>query len=777
VTLHRDLIRAGLAITLMIGALSSLTRVFSELSWVAVTFGAALVAVAIATVTRALGFGLVGSLVSTTAGLFVFVYTQHLAAGPLVPGFEQLREALDLFKLGMTQFRDEPAPTVPLDGLLMITSTSAWMIGWLTHELLVRWRSTGIAILLAGVLWAVPLAVPLPAGRTWPQALPFALAAAITLLFEGDRGVVGEPAQVRTDAGGGSLAVGGMLAGIAMVVAALAPAILPGYGQDPWVQWTAGPDPRGYQPIVDIGDRLMLPDPVDIMIVQSDRKVYLRLAALDSFDGTTWKVGPGDQPTFVPSPDSLFPADGQLPREVPIAQTVPLEVEVEVLDLENIYVPVPYQPVRLSGDGVQDMVYSTEGGFVAAGRLEDNEIGGRDASGVRAGTQYRVESVLPAASYETLAAVEYSPAAVARWTALPRDYSPLALTALDIYNAAGASTAIDRAFALQEWFTGEDSEFRYSLEVDTLRGDAALEDFLYGTKTGYCEYFATAMAVMLRATGIPARVSVGFLAGTLTLAADPGVGRTQNTYTVSSTDAHAWVEVLFPGHGWVRFEPTPRSDGSVQQPTSENLDPLLTEREQLLDELAQQAAQEDAAPTEDPDAIESERALQQFNEENIGTSDDARSTRIPVAIFPLLALLAAASIPLVRFRGQAHHDELGADDRVRMAQRRVHQRARAYGLARRDNETPREVAERWIREGRVEPVAAHHFTDLVEASVFGQGAAGTDGALAEQLGGVLVDGLASSVSARERLLAPWRQPSQNLRSGAVAARRYWTQGR
>ena len=76
-----------------------------------------------------------------------------------------------------------------------------------------------------------------------------------------------------------------------------------------------------------------------------------------------------------------------------------------------------------------------------------------------------------------------------------------------------------------------------------------MEDFLFTRKTGYCEHYATAMVVMLRTLGIPARLVTGFL---------PGVWNDfGNYYSVRQQDAHAWTEVYFPGSGWVTFDPTP----------------------------------------------------------------------------------------------------------------------------------------------------------------------------------------------------------------------------
>ena len=121
---------------------------------------------------------------------------------------------------------------------------------------------------------------------------------------------------------------------------------------------------------------------------------------------------------------------------------------------------------------------------------------------------------------------------------------------------AGRDNDFDRAMALQDFFTGPDSPFRYSLQTAPAGGDDALVEFLTVGRTGYCEQFASAMAVMLRAVGIPSRVAVGFTGGT-----DFGDYR-----SIRTSDAHAWVEAYFPGTGWVLFDPTPLTDGRTITP-------------------------------------------------------------------------------------------------------------------------------------------------------------------------------------------------------------------
>jgi transglutaminase-like putative cysteine protease len=92
-------------------------------------------------------------------------------------------------------------------------------------------------------------------------------------------------------------------------------------------------------------------------------------------------------------------------------------------------------------------------------------------------------------------------------------------------------------------------EFHYSLDM-TAGGDDPLADFIFRVREGHCEYFAAAMATMLRSVGIATRVVNGFQMGEYNDAAD--------VYTVRQSDAHSWVEVYFPATDtWVAFDPTP----------------------------------------------------------------------------------------------------------------------------------------------------------------------------------------------------------------------------
>lgn len=104
---------------------------------------------------------------------------------------------------------------------------------------------------------------------------------------------------------------------------------------------------------------------------------------------------------------------------------------------------------------------------------------------------------------------------------------------------------LQTAQMIQEYLRG--SEFTYSLELPSAEGRDPIVAFL-DHKTGYCQQFAVTMTLMARARGIPARVAVGFLPGSLA---------TGESRVIRVSDAHAWPELYFEGVGWTRFEPTP----------------------------------------------------------------------------------------------------------------------------------------------------------------------------------------------------------------------------
>ncbi|MCX5756946.1 MAG: transglutaminase-like domain-containing protein, partial [Candidatus Hydrogenedentes bacterium] len=116
-----------------------------------------------------------------------------------------------------------------------------------------------------------------------------------------------------------------------------------------------------------------------------------------------------------------------------------------------------------------------------------------------------------------------------------------------------ARTVFDKATALNMYLSG--SNYFYTLNLPPLPAEHPIDEFINETRRGHCELYASALALMLRALGVPTRVVAGYRGGDWSEA--------DRAYTVRADMAHLWVEVYFPGCGWVTFDPSPRENESL----------------------------------------------------------------------------------------------------------------------------------------------------------------------------------------------------------------------
>ena len=115
---------------------------------------------------------------------------------------------------------------------------------------------------------------------------------------------------------------------------------------------------------------------------------------------------------------------------------------------------------------------------------------------------------------------------------------------------ASSKNEYDKAESVENYLK---MHYSYTLDLSGPRPADPLANFLFVRRSGHCEYFASAMTIMLRSIGIPARYATGFLPGEFN---DVG-----GDYIIRESDAHAWVEVYFPSYGWITFDPTPPGNG------------------------------------------------------------------------------------------------------------------------------------------------------------------------------------------------------------------------
>ena len=258
----------------------------------------------------------------------------------------------------------------------------------------------------------------------------------------------------------------------------------------------------------------------------------LRLFTLRDFDGDNWSR---DDRASTLAADSrvLWPArdlDNRPAGEIdPTLSTVTVRVD----GLREERLPVPVMPRTIDAGGRWS--YDAE-------RDEVDRVGS-----TREGMEYTMKVELLDITAASLSATQSPyPGDMSQYLAVPTTShaADIAAAAGDV--TRGAAGPYAQALALQSYFR-DTQNFTYSTQVPAAVTDDAVWDFL-GSKTGYCVQFATAMTIMARSVGIPARLGVGYLPGTLN---DSG------EHVVTGKDSHAWPELYFPSSGWVRFEPTP----------------------------------------------------------------------------------------------------------------------------------------------------------------------------------------------------------------------------
>ncbi|HWH32708.1 MAG TPA: DUF3488 and transglutaminase-like domain-containing protein [Egibacteraceae bacterium] len=675
-------------VALLLATVLPLDRVYADRSWVAPTVSAALLAFGVGWLARRLRLGPVLSVSCNVAAWALFsglaFLPDTLLAG-LVPTPSTVAAGVAAWAHGIELLQLRPAPAVPETGLVLITATGIWAVAHAVHELVFRAHAPMRAVLMAMVMWIVPLGLSPARGEAWLWAVPFLGAAALLLLAAGAGeaarwGRWSPPAQGRRRLGlpvGARNPLGWLLAAAAIAAGVMGAPLLPGW-TDPalYELRDLGGSTTTTNPIVSIRASLLSPDPRPVLQVRTPRPVYLRTTSLDRYSDHEEWTNDGIRGT-------PFRAGSVVPFEVPIrtALDVPVEVSVAALDAA-VLVPMPYQPRVVDGT-IGDVLQYDQ-------RLSTFTLN----KGVRLsqGDVYAVSAAVPAPLAEQLDRVP------AGWyagelTRLPPSVpAEVAQLARDITGRAGAVTPFQQAMAIQE----ELRAWTYSLDPPSGHSGEAMRTFLR-TRTGYCEQFAGTMAVMLRTLGIPARVGVGFTPGEL---ADAAAGE----YLIRSSNAHAWVEVLFPDEGWIAFEPTPRTDGNVLVPSPANLAPSATQAQQAGD--IPDAPEADDLPRQGPERLPTSApspAATSPSAPGAGGGDGGGTTLLAAALL-LLAFAGVGGTVLRRTRVDV--DALGPAAQVLHAVAKVERVSAAMGRPRKDTETDREFLGRITRSASGPALAA-----------------------------------------------------------------------
>lgn len=266
-----------------------------------------------------------------------------------------------------------------------------------------------------------------------------------------------------------------------------------------------------------------------VLQVAGPRGLYLRATTADRYTGQAM-TGSEATSTAVAANADLLPSE-DLPAERSVT-----EAAVKVLASRSVVAFAPEAPLHLSVAAQLDTRATPED--VAAIRLD---------APLQHDESYGLVSLVSTASIQQLRAAgeEYPDWVRQRYLQLPRE---LPRRVVDTAHEAtlGSTSAYDKAAALEQYLR---TDFTYSTHVAEVPPDRDWVDFfLFDSKEGYCDFFATALTTMLRTQGVPARVASGFAPGEY----DASSG----TSLVRENHAHTWVEVYFPRYGWITFEPS-----------------------------------------------------------------------------------------------------------------------------------------------------------------------------------------------------------------------------
>jgi len=417
-----------------------------------------------------------------------------------------------------------------------------------------------VAAMLAAERKAVAAAFAILVGAGWPATLlgpshAFAMGAAIlgaalvVLAGLGPRRIpmIALPAAAMVAAG--AVAVGSATAAR--------------HGLVHWQSWNlahAGTGPVDVDFVWDVQYRSLAwpAHPTVVLEVQSkERPAYLRAAVLDDFMGDRWTLGMPRTADYLEPPAALSRAN-ETRQVVTVEGLADTQLVGGSIPVRFAAGGAPFdQPVRgfasLSQQpprGFRYTVWSYRPQLTAAelrrsaatypAELTNGDFFdvGRGVAMPQFGSRDRAKAA------ESLSAL----------TPDLHQYLPLQRLAEQV--AGRSPTPYDAVARLQNWFLAS-GHFHYSNHPPVIA--PPLVTFVTRTRSGYCQYFAGAMTLMLRYLGIPARVAVGFASGSYSMS--------RHAWLVTDRDAHAWVEVWFKGYGWLPFDPTPPAAGAAPRPT------------------------------------------------------------------------------------------------------------------------------------------------------------------------------------------------------------------
>jgi hypothetical protein len=334
---------------------------------------------------------------------------------------------------------------------------------------------------------------------------------------------------------------------------------------NPWTQlqntWnrvisvTGGSNPanRGnFRDSLVLGGNPNLTNEVVMTVKLSDTKTggqYLASLSYDSYDGRTWTDTPVDTAAVKANAAITYPSlsSRQVTQKITIVNP-PGEQYPYLLgasEIATINVAAKVQENQQSGIPI---AWLGQNGYLVAGASYSvtSNISSADEPSLRTiSMPQNAPKTLPPDENVPIPTSYYNPAILSTYTQLPKLDPRIAKLAQSI--TQGKTTMYDKVVALETYLR---THYTYNVNIHRPTSEEGVSWFLFDNpnKDGFCNYFSSAMTVMARSLGIPARVTVGYTSGTYDAIHKQSV--------IRGTDAHSWTQVYFAGYGWINFEPS-----------------------------------------------------------------------------------------------------------------------------------------------------------------------------------------------------------------------------
>ncbi|PES28722.1 transglutaminase TgpA family protein [Bacillus cereus] len=283
-------------------------------------------------------------------------------------------------------------------------------------------------------------------------------------------------------------------------------------------------------------------DPTIVFTARTQNKQYWRVETKDFYTGKGWGISENPKKISFKNKNDVVSW---------YEQNTKTKTTEATITMQKSYPHLTYPAGLVSVEAASDVSYSVD--------PFSEKIYTMNGDSSTTLHSYKVTYEIPEFSIENLKAVktnegqETNPYFMTKYTQLPKSL-PQRVKDLAVNLTNDKDNRYDKVLAIENYFTDNSFTYESTNVLFPAKSQDYVDQFLFDTKSGYCNNFSTSMIVLLRSAGIPARWVKGYTEGTLdnTLASAEG----EDVYTITNDNAHSWVEVYFPGYGWIPFEPT-----------------------------------------------------------------------------------------------------------------------------------------------------------------------------------------------------------------------------